>query len=296
MVSASYEESYAWAVTYNGAASACASGTGTDFSFTPDQLGNFAVTLTASDSGGSASSTEAIAVTGYADGAAPSLSISGAPSTSTPEGAPLALSASMTNPVTTYSYTWTVNDVSTGVSVASGTGTRFNFTPETADPYMIDLTATDPYGYSLSTSAPISAGYVAPTAVLSVKTTPPANGVETVTVTLSNGYDPSATEMAGLSYAFACTPVGGSASPVYTTSPSYSFPISSSGVYTVWGEVMDPENQCTPYQSTLTVGDLPEAKTLSLPRDMWTSPSATSPFWTSPTPIPAHLPPTTPHR
>ena len=136
---------YAWSVTANG--SAVASAKTPSFSFTPTAHGTYVVSLAVTDQNkmtGTASQT--ISVTALP----PSISIKGAPTTST-TGTAIALtsnvvSPSPADPVSGFTYAWSVT--TNGTAVASGTSANFSFTPSSAGTYAVSLKATDQEGAS----------------------------------------------------------------------------------------------------------------------------------------------------
>src|SRR5204862_4808356 len=95
---------YAWSVTQNGAP--FAAGTESTFSFTPDDNGSYAVTLTVTDDdGGVGSDSRTIDVTNLA----PTAAINGAPASSS-EGTPIPLTGGVADPgaADTFTYAWAV--------------------------------------------------------------------------------------------------------------------------------------------------------------------------------------------
>ena len=69
-----YQDTYTWTVTLNGGSTSYTTGTGTSFTFTPDETGSYRVKLTAANTEGYASTTAPAIIVG---GVNPSLSISG---------------------------------------------------------------------------------------------------------------------------------------------------------------------------------------------------------------------------
>ena len=265
-------DTYNWTVTYDSSTSDYTTGTGPSFSFTPDQSGSYSVSLSVTDADGTTSTTPAT-VTLYASvpsgGSNPTLSIDGAPTGSVTEGSPLLFVATMANPTSSYSYAWSLTESGVSGALATSTGRQFNFTPDLEGTYALSLVATDAYGLTFS---PVSATFVvtgvAPSAVLSVGTpSSPSGGSETATISLTNAYDPSATEMGTLQYAFSCTPSWQSTSNALGTPSSVSsqtFTFHESGVYAIEAEVIDGEGLSTIYQSQIVINDLPTVETTSI--------------------------------
>ena len=264
--SPNYLDTYTWTVTLGAEPTAYATGAGTSFSFTPDMAGaTYTVTLTATDSAGTAAPSVPDPI--YVYGTSPTLTITGAPSTSVPEGTPLALSASMSNPTSWYRYTWTVTvtDSAAPVSIPTTTGARFGLTPDVAGTYTISLAATDQYGQMVepATTTSITVKSVAPAAIFNVTSpTMTPNGTETVTASFSNAYVPSSSNIQYY-FAYALASQTPPTLPSYdtaagtTTSSFQTFTFDESGIYTIWGEVIDADGLSTTYHSTLVVNNLP---------------------------------------
>src|SRR5262249_46156957 len=122
---------YAWGVTKDGQPFAAGSGTG--FHFTPDDNGNYVVTLTGSgDDGGVGTDRKTITVTNVA----PTASIIGAPSSS-PEGTAIQLGSTVSDPgsADTFTYAWAVTK--DGQPYAGGAGAAFAFTPDDNGTYVV---------------------------------------------------------------------------------------------------------------------------------------------------------------
>jgi uncharacterized delta-60 repeat protein len=181
---------FAWSVTKNG--NSFASGSGANFSFTPDDNGAYVVSLTATDKDGGAASTSAsITVTNVP----PTPMIGGAPATS-PEGTLIALTASATDPSSIdtaagFTFAWSVTK--NGNAFATGSGANFSFTPDDNGTFIVSLSATDKDGGNGSTSQSITVLNVPPTAGLNG----PTSGLvgQSLTYTLS-GHDPSPVDQA----------------------------------------------------------------------------------------------------
>ena len=163
--SPNYLDTYAWTVTrtLNGGTTSYTTGTGESFTFTPDMAGaTYNVSLTAKDPVGTTSAAGTY-TTPAVGGTSPTLTIAGAPSASVSEGTPLALSASMSNPSSSYTYAWTVTDPADNVQTTAGLG--LGYTPEAAGTYTIALTATDAYGKIFYAGTSITVTAVAPAAI-----------------------------------------------------------------------------------------------------------------------------------
>ena len=159
-------------------------GTGSDIQFTPDDNGQFVITLTATNSAGSTSVSRTVAVANVA----PTPLITG-PTTGR-EGEVIELAGSATDPAganDTVSLLWSVTQG--GLQVASGSGASFQFRPGDDGQYMVSLIASDEDGGSASTELIVSVDNVPPTASLSG----PTSGIEGSPLTLLG----SATDPAG---------------------------------------------------------------------------------------------------
>jgi hypothetical protein len=152
-------------VTKDGVAYTSGTGTGlpgdltSDFTFTPDDNGVYVVTFGMTDNDGLTGTDSAtINVTNVA----PTVTIVGAPATS-PEGTPITLTSTVTDPGTadTDTYAWSVTK--DGVLFATGTAADFTFTPDDNGTYVVSLTATDDDGdVSNTDTATITVTNVAP--------------------------------------------------------------------------------------------------------------------------------------
>src|SRR6185369_16797816 len=108
-------------VTKNGVGG-YATGTGTSFSFTPNDNGTYIVTLTATDKDGGVGTTSRT-ITG--PNVAPTAAITGAPVSST-EGAAINLAGSATDPGSADTFTYAWNVTKGGVAYTSGSGSSFS--------------------------------------------------------------------------------------------------------------------------------------------------------------------------
>ena len=119
--------------------------------------GNYTAKLTVADGFGDTTSSTARVSVAYV---APSVSVTGAPTSLLATGTTISLGGSATDPSTTvqaagYAYSWNV--LEDGVSVATGTGANFAFTPQTQGNYKASLTALDKDGIVGTSSVNFSA-------------------------------------------------------------------------------------------------------------------------------------------
>ena len=196
--------SLGWAVTKNGAA--FATGSGPAYSFTPDDNGTYAVTLTAGDKdGGRSTATTTLTVAN----APPTAAIT-APVTTAPEGASINLAGTATDPgaadvAAGLPLSWAVTK--NGAAFATGTGPGFTFTPDDNGTYVVTLATTDKDGATGAVTDTVNVTNVAPTATIAV---PVATSAEGTPITLSaSATDPSpADTAAGLPLSWAVTKNG----------------------------------------------------------------------------------------
>ncbi len=168
---------YDWNVTKNG--DPYRSGSGSSYTFTPDDNGHYSihVLVTASD-GRVGSATTAI----DAFNVAPVATLSGVPASS-PEGSEIVVTAGATDmgSADSISLAWTV--LKNGGFYVGGKGPTVRFTPDDNATYTINLTATDDDLDSGFTSASVSVFNVAPT--VAVSGDPALTSLDGVTVGLS---------------------------------------------------------------------------------------------------------------
>jgi autotransporter-associated beta strand protein len=128
-------------------------------SFVPNDNGSYVVTLTAQDSnGGYATNQKTILVAN----AAPVVTLTGRPSTAVPEGTPITVSSSVTDPgkLDSRVYAWTISK--DGVFYGDGNGPAITFVPNDNGTYTLALTVTDKDGGSGTAQTEISVFNVIP--------------------------------------------------------------------------------------------------------------------------------------
>src|SRR5439155_17804168 len=141
-------------------------GTQASFSFTPDDNGTYAVSLTVSNGlSTDVTKTKTLMV----GNVAPTVSIHNPPGSGTPNLA-ITLQADVTDPgsADTHTFAWSVQS-DNGQVVPGGVGQSFSFTPTAAGNYTVSVQATDDDG--ASSAAASTSIVVAPTA-LTVKINP----------------------------------------------------------------------------------------------------------------------------
>ncbi len=154
--------SYAWSVTRDGAT--YATGNQAKFHFTPDENGNYVVTLTATDRlGRKGTTSKTISVTD----APPTVSITGVPSQAA-LGTTISASSVVTSPSSAeqqvgFTYNWTVTQAGgNGAVLASGNSASFSYTPTVIGNYVFSLSATDADGETGSAQQTVTVGSGAP--------------------------------------------------------------------------------------------------------------------------------------
>jgi choice-of-anchor A domain-containing protein/RHS repeat-associated protein len=189
--SASGTATYAWTITKDGNAYNPPSGTALDQStlaWTPQDNGIYALSLTVTRQGITASTTGSIVV----ENVDPTATIVGAPSTS-PEGTQISLTSTLTDPgsADTHTYAWSVLKDGLAHTLPSGTLTNadtFAFIPTDDGEYEVILTVTDDDGGTSTTSQSIQVTNVAPNVTISGS--PSVNEGSAYTLTLSAAADP----------------------------------------------------------------------------------------------------------
>jgi ELWxxDGT repeat protein len=247
----------AWSVTKNGAA--YATGAGAGFSFTPDDNGTYAVTLTATDKDGGVSAPASATITVF--DVAPTVTLT-APATS-PEGTAITPSALITDPspvdvAAGFTEAWSVTK--NGAPYATGSGAGFSFTPDDNGTYVVTLTATDKDGgASAPTSATITVFDVAPTVKLTAAATSPEGTAITPAAVIT---DPSPVDVAaGFTEAWSVTMNG---APYATgAGAGFSFTPDDNGTYVVTLSAADKDGLASSASTTIVVTNVPPAVQLS---------------------------------
>jgi Ca2+-binding RTX toxin-like protein len=145
-----------WAVFKNGSTTAYATGSGANFTFTPNDNGSYKIVLTATDKdGGTAFTAQTISVANVA----PTASFAGP--TSAVRGQTLSYTGSFTDPgsLDTQTLTWSVT--SNGTVVATGSGSSFSFVPTDSGTYTVSFTVTDKDGGSSTATQIVTVSAIA---------------------------------------------------------------------------------------------------------------------------------------
>ena len=246
---------YAWLVTDAGGT--VTTGTGSSFSFTPDDDGAYTVAVTVTDPGG-LTGTDSISVT--VSNVAPSVTATG--DTTGSEGSSASYSATGTDPSSVdqaaLTYAWTAT-TSGGSTVATGSNPSFSFTPDDDDTYTVAVLVTDPQGATGADSVTTVISGVAPTASASG----PATGDEGSSLSYSaTGTDPSTVDQAALTFAWAVTDAAGS-SVATAAGASLSWTPADDGAYTVTVTATDPGGLTGTDSIGLTVSNVAPTVTAS---------------------------------
>jgi len=246
-----------WSVTKNGNPYG-STGSGTTFSFTPDDNGTYVVTFTATDKdGGSGSDSKTINVTNVA----PSVAAASDQSSVEGSGASFTL-GSFSDPGANDS-PWSV-DVSWGDGSGHSTFTESSVgslgsqshTYDDSGTYTVTVTVTDKDGGAGSNTFHVSVGNVAPTATFS--NDGPINEGSPVTVSFSGQHDPSSADTtAGFHYAYSCTgaDLSGATYGGSSTNASSQCTFDDNGTYTVSGAIIDKDGGINPYTTTVTINN-----------------------------------------
>ena len=136
-----------------------ANGSGAEIDFTANDVGNYVVTVSGTDSAGTGTASKTIDVENQVF--PPVVDLSAAPTSGT-AGTAIDFVATATSSSTSGvapTFTWTVQE--DGVSFASGTGAEVNFTPTSNGNYNVTVNATDDTGTG-STTTTIVVGRRAP--------------------------------------------------------------------------------------------------------------------------------------
>jgi PKD repeat protein len=247
-----------WSVTKNGNPFG-SSGSGTGFSFTPDDNGTYVVTFSATDKdGGTGTDSKTINVTNVAPnvtGAADQTAVEGSSATFT--------LGSFTDPGASDN-PWAVDvnwgdgsSHSTLTKAATGSLGSESHTYDDSGSYTVTVTVTDKDGDPGTATFQVSVGNVAPTATFS--NNGPVNEGSPVTVSFSAPHDPSnADTAAGFHYAYSCSGADlssatyGGAGSNATSQCTFN----DNGTYTVSGVILDKDGGFTTYTATVTVNNV----------------------------------------
>ena len=248
-VSGSGTPTYSWTVTKNG--SAFASGSAASLTFTPDDNGTYAVGLAVVTSAGTGSASATITVTNVV----PSVSITNIPSNSL-EGTPISLNSTVTDPSAAdtaagFTYSWTVTK--NGSTVASGSGTSLNFTPNDNGTYAVTLTAGDKDLGAGSATTNITVTNVAPSAtILGI----PVSSSEGTAITLtSTASDPSSADTAA-GFLYSWTVLKNSTAFASGSGTSLNFTPDDNGTYAVTLSVTDKDGSAGSVSASIVVSNV----------------------------------------
>jgi uncharacterized delta-60 repeat protein len=249
----------AWSVTKNGAP--YASATGTSCTFTPNDNGTYAVTLSATDKdGGVGTTTDTIVVANVA----PTATIA-APVTSGLEGTSVTLSGSATDPSTLdtsagLTLGWSVTK--NGAAYATGAGGSCTFTPNDNGTYVVTLSATDKDGGVGTATDTIAVANVAPTATMSAPTGTAYEGSPLAFA--GSATDPSTIDTAaGLTLGWSVTKNG--AAYATGSGAAYTFTPNDNGTYVVTLSATDKDGGVGAATDTVAVLNVAPAATITAP-------------------------------
>ena len=238
---------YAWTVTRGGAV--VATGADPNLTFTPDEEGDYLVTLVVTDDdGGLGSATHTITVSNRA----PTATIVDPPAGGE-EGTALTFTGAASGAGTTFAFSWTVTRF--GSFYAAGTGPTFSFTPDDNGLYEVVLTVTDEDGETGTASHTVAVSNLNPAATI---TSAPDAGSEGSPLTFSGtGSDPGPADVLTLSWT-----VTRDGSVVASGSGSdFTFTPDDNGTYVVTLTVTDDDGGSARVTRTLIVNNAPPQKT-----------------------------------
>ncbi len=229
-----------WSVTKNGSAFGT-SGSGSSFSFTPNDNGTYVVTLSATDKdNGVGTTTDTINVINVA----PTATIN-APVSTGNEGTAITLTGSATDPSTVdtaagLALSWSVTKNGSAFG-SNGSGSSFTFTPNDNGTYVVTLTATDKDGGAGTKTDTITVANVAPTVAA---ITAPAADVRYEAANFSSSFtDPGTLDTHTVTWNFgdSSTPTTSSLAAGVTGAVSASHIYTSTGTFTVTLTITDKD-------------------------------------------------------
>ena len=270
-LSATAGTTYTWAATLFGASAPAATGSSSNFVFSPTTPGTYTVSLTASDAAGDVAQTTVTVIV-----AAPSVQILGAPSNLfEAEGSPFTLSSLVNNAPANSSLAWTIT-AGSGPASSPVTTSSFTYTPPDIGTYTVTLSLLDALGNRIAVASQQLIGIgVAPVASISGG---PSGGTSPEGTKLhfsATAFSPSAPTMAnGFFYEWTVT-LGSftyttTTTTTLATSPSpFSFTPGQAGTYVVHLSAFDYHGfQGQDATQTVVVTAVPQSVTITgLPDD-----------------------------
>lgn len=248
---------YAWNVARGTITNyATQTSTSSAFNFTPNDQGNYVVTLVVRDKDNGASATVTRTITGV--NAAPTPSINGAPATSA-EGSTISLAGAANDPGaadTVFTYAWNVTKdagpFTASTSTVTGTVSNFNLVPTDNGVYVVSLTVTDNSSAAgVATAKTITVNNVNPTPTI---TGAPVTSAEGASITLGSvANDPGSNDT--FSYSWTVTK-DGNAYGTTGTNAAYTFTPDDNAAYVVSLTVTDDDGGAGTTSSTITVTDV----------------------------------------
>jgi uncharacterized delta-60 repeat protein len=245
---------YAWSLTKNG--TAYASGTDATFAFTPDDNGDYLLTLTVTDDdGGVDTDLKTITVTNVP----PTAAIKGAPGSS-PEGTAINFTSTVTDPgqADTHTYAWSVTK--SGNAFDAGSEASFTLIPDDDGIYEVILTVTDDDGGVDTDLRTITVTNVAPTVAVSGAPESSPEGTEiSLTSTVS---DPGLAD----TFTYSWSVTRNDNAYASSTAADFSFTPDDNGTYIVSLSVTDDDGDVGSDIRTIAIDNVaPTAAIISAP-------------------------------
>jgi subtilisin family serine protease len=221
-----------------------ADGTGTSFTFVPNDDGTYTVTFTVTDNDGGVGTDTAIVTVNNV--APQNVTITGP--TSGFEGSPLSFAGNFTDPgsADTHTLAWHV-DASNGQVIADGTGSNFSFVPNDDGTYTVTFTVTDDDGGVGTATTTVTVNNVAPQ---NVTITGPSAGVRGQVLAYTGSFfDPGSADTHTQTWTVT---LNGSV-VASGSGASFSFVPTDSGTYQVSFTVTDDDGGTTTSSTAVTV-------------------------------------------